>query len=506
MGSEPDPASPRPRPMRRRGRSGETEPPTRHRGPRCRPVVSPRARFLLVLALGLVVGCRETPTETHGDVPAPEVYNPDWTQATHGRTTPHYGVVFPQTSVNTLEIRMTAAQWAGIVTNMRALLGFEFGDRRVPFGVFPTGDPDYVDVTVTFNGKRWRNVGFRLKGNSSLAAAWRLGSYKLPFRLHFDRYEELYPPIRNQRFYGFQELTFAPGYGDNSLLREKIAADVFRMAGVPAAATAFYRVYIDFGAGPRYSGLYTMVEAVDDTMIQDQFGESSGTVYKPTSRFDSFVEAQFERKNDTPATFTDVRALVERLNSSQRQSNPAVWRAHLEQVLDVEHFLRWLATNTALVNWDTYGAVAHNVYLYGHSTRGLVWIPWDLSESMHGSPGITGVSGPGLGGGLLRVGMSLTLNEIPASWPLIRFLIEDPVYAERYRSHLRSVRATVFEGSSLEEMVDRYHALISPHVVGPGGEVPGNTFLPSPGAFVASPDALKTHVRNRRALLSQFLP
>jgi spore coat protein CotH len=145
-------------------------------------------------------------------------------------------------------------------------------------GGFPAADPDYVAVSLKFNGKQWTNVGFRLKGNSSLTSSWRQGIYKLPFRLNFDWFEDQIPVVKNQRFYGFDELSMSSGFSDNSLIHEKLASDIFRMAGVPAARTAFYRVYIDFGQGLKYCGLYTMVEVIDDTMIEDQFGAATGNI------------------------------------------------------------------------------------------------------------------------------------------------------------------------------------------------------------------------------------
>src|SRR3712207_7571114 len=57
--------------------------------------------------------------------------------------------------------------------------------------------------------------------------------------------------------------------------REKLMADVLRDAGIPAARTAFYRVFIDFGSGLRYCGVYTAVEVVENTMIQTQLDRKS---------------------------------------------------------------------------------------------------------------------------------------------------------------------------------------------------------------------------------------
>ncbi len=243
------------------------------------------------LGLGLALaGCRADPASADGRG------NPDWTAATHGDgVAPDYATVLPQEAVGTLEIQMRADQWAAIRANVRGILGYDFGAGAGAPGGAPPGaarpDPDYVDVTLTFRGTRWEHVGFRLKGNSSLSGAWRAGNYKLPFRLHFDWFEDRFPAIDNQRFHGFQELSFSPGYNDQSLIREKVAADLFRAAGIPAARTAFYRVYIDFGAGRRYVGVYTMVEVIDDTMVRDQFADAGANLYKPTSNLRTFAAA-----------------------------------------------------------------------------------------------------------------------------------------------------------------------------------------------------------------------
>jgi len=458
---------------------------------------------IAVAGLLSLASCRDNPADPASpDDPLEE--NPDWTEATHGEVPPAYGVVFPQDAVNRLEIVMTSADWAAVRSNMKALTGVDFGAGATGPGHNPSADPAYISVTVRFDQKRWTRVGFRLKGNSSLGSAWNRGIYKLPFRLNFDRFEDAYPAIHNQRFYGFSELSMSPGFADNSLIREKSGADIFNAAGVPAAHTAFYRVYIDFGAGLKYCGVYTMVEVIDDTMVDDAFAQDQGNLYKPESRLQSFSQAQFEKKNNvSQADWSDIQAFLGALNSSLRTSNPEQWRANLEARFDVDHFLRWLAVSNAIVNWDSYGSMPHNYYLYHHSTRGIVWIPWDHNETLIGSPGITGSVGVPPGP---KAGLSLTMNEVTPAWPLIRFLLDDTVYSARYRELLRAFRDQVFTTEAMDALFERYHALIAPWVTGPDGEQPGYTFLPGQPAFVQALGELATHVQNRRALLAQFLP
>lgn len=452
------------------------------------------------------ISCRKNPAVTDVSSNADTLsYNPDWTYISHGNAEPDYTVVFPQQSVNKIEITIGSSRWNSIKSNMKSLFGYDFGANTGAGGSFPSTETDYVDVAMNFNSKQWKNVGFRLKGNSSLAQAWGQGNYKLPFKLNFDKFEDNYPAIKNQHFYGFEELSFSPSFRDQSLIREKVTSDIFRMAGIAAAQTAFYRVYIDFGAGLKYCGLYTAVEIPEDNMIKKQMGEESGNVYKPESKLASFVQTEFEKKNhETAANYSDVQAFVTALNSSLRTSNAAQWRTNLEAVFNVDYFLKYLAVNNAIVNWDSYGNMAHNYYLYNHSVNKLTWIPWDHNEALSGSPGITG-SGTGTGPAN-HTGLSLSMNEVSSSWPLIRYIADDAVYMATYKAYLKSFKDNVFTESAMNSLLDQYYNLITTYAVGTNGVQSGYTYLTSSSSFTSALTELKTHVTNRRTLISSYIP
>lgn len=447
-------------------------------------------RWGFVIALVVLLGCEDSETPP---VIEEELIPADWTDLTHGNNVePDYETIFPQDQVNTLEIVLGSTNWKSIRTNMKNLFGYDFGSISTPPNGIPASEPDYVPVSVKFNGKEWYKVGFRLKGNSTLGSSWRNGIYKLPFRLNFDRFEDTYPQLKNQRMYGFKELSMSPGAMDPSLLREKVGSDIFRMAGIPSAQTAFYKVFIDFGAGLKYCGIYTMVEVVDDTLIKEQFGSDTGNLYKPESTFASFVLSKFEKKNnETENNYEDVVSLINTLHSGLRLQNPEQWRADLEENFDADHFMKWLAVNTTMQNWDTYGRMAHNYYLYNDPAGGLTWIPWDNNESLsnRGNSGLT-------------IGLETVSND----WPLIRYLMDDPVYAERYREHMQQFLTEVFTTSNINTMLDQYYTLISPYVTGPQATETGKySQLPNTSAFTAAQATLKQHISTRIQVASDYL-
>lgn len=473
----------------------------------------------------------------------------NWSEDTHSNSAaPDYDVVFPQDEVNRIDITINPNVWQTALDDMTANYG-EFGsrslvmpgDRRPQNGGGPlsggeaggaqppdgeqqlpgrgaqppggdggrrpenggmgmpgwnTGDdnPIWIPISIDFEGDTWTGVGFRFKGNSSLRSSWDNGALKLPFRLDFDQFEDDYPETEDQRFYGFQKLTFSSNFSDASYLREKITADLFRKAGVPAAHTAFYEVYMDYGEGPVYLGLYTMTEVIEDTVIAEQFADDDGNVYKPDGNGASFAkgsfnEASFDKQtNEDEEDWSDVAALYEALHAESRTTDPAAWRAGLEAVFDVEGFLAYLAVNQVVQNWDTYGNIGHNYYLYNDPATGLLtWIPWDHNMALNANVGV-------------REPLSISLDEVTEQWPLIRYLLDDAVYHAHYVADVKTFIATVFDPDALEDRYGELAALIEAAV-----RAEGEGDAQSRAVFYKAIEALAQHTYERYEAASKYV-
>jgi hypothetical protein len=319
-------------------------------------------------------------------------------------------------------------------------------------------DPMYVPVTIRADDKSWTHVGMRYKGNSSLARFRRSGSSKLPFRLDFDRFEKEFPDTRKQKFHGFRSLTFASNANDESQLRELLASELLRDRGVNAARAALYRVYVDTGSGEQYWGLYTAVEdPADEAFLDSQFGNHDGNLYKPEgATWAQFSPDAFGKKNHkAKEDFSDVQAAVAALNAPR--TNAAAWRKTLEARFDVDAFLRWLAVNTLMNNWDAYGRMAHNYYVYADPARGgrLVWIPWDHNEAFSLGGGM---------GGWGRGESDLLHSDAGSQWPLLSVLLQDPDYGARYRSELKRAMEGLGDPAAFAKRAAYLHKLIVPAV------------------------------------------
>jgi spore coat protein CotH len=114
-------------------------------------------------------------------------------------------------------------------------------------GDFTSTNPIWVPATVAFNGRTWTNVGVRFKGNSTLSNGWRNGTDKLPLKLDFDEFEEDYPEIDGQRFYGLR--IFLSNNQNEDVHAETVAYSLLEEAGLPASKTA--RQIADHGEARR---------------------------------------------------------------------------------------------------------------------------------------------------------------------------------------------------------------------------------------------------------------
>jgi|GEM_PF-382095 len=420
----------------------------------------------------------------------------DWTEASHSNdVVPNFDEVFDDTQVKRLDFVVTEARWQSMLDDMTATYG-EFGQRTAGNGLIDTDDdPIFVPAEVFYNGKQWYRVGIRFKGNSSLQSSWQQGILKLSFKLDFDEYEDDYPQIKNQRFYGFKKFSLKNNYNDKSFMREKVASEVFKNAGLAVSHTAFYTLYIDHGNGPEYFGLYTLVEEVDDTLIDTQFSSDDGNLYKPedsgaTFAEGSFSEEDFEKKtNEDDADWSDILTLFDVLHDDTATTDSETWRTNLEAIFDVDSFLKYLAINGIIQNWDTYGLMPHNYYLYNNpETSTLTWIPWDNNEALQN----------GNRGGSLALDFS---NLESNSWPLIEKLYSDESYKASYEDYLSEVIGYAFETDQIQATYASYSALIEPYAT---TEMPGYSFLDGPSDFYSAVDALNEHAESRAEAVSSY--
>jgi hypothetical protein len=156
----------------------------------------------------------------------------------------------------------------------------------------------------------------------------------------------------------------------------------------------------------------------------------------------------------------------------------------------VDTCLEWLAINTTIENWDAYGNMSHNYYLYHDSDSGqLEWISWDHNEAMSARTAGRGGRGPG------GMSVSLDMAAVNENWPLIRYLLDDPVYYGLYLDYLAETITGPFDPDHMAEAYQTWAELIEPYAATDVGAE----------AFDAAVKQLIDHAYQRVETVQEFL-
>lgn len=298
---------------------------------------------------------------------------------------------------------------------------------------------------LTEDGKTYKDVGLRYKGNASYMASSR--SLKRNIKFEFDHYDD------KGRYHGLKTINLNAGAIDASRAREAVSYSVFRAAGVPAPRTAF--ALLTLTVPGKYDrelvGLYTMVEQVDKSFLKDRFQNGKGLLMKPERlRGLEYFGEDWERYKERyqpkhEPTKKEAQRLIEFTKLINRGSDEQ-FRKDIGSYLDIEGFLRFIAVNAMVVNLDSFLTLGHNYYIYlNPETNKFVFIPWDLDLSMAGFPMA--------GSPDQQTDLSLT-HPYPGENRLMDRLMAIQEVNERYQKILRELSATCFSKEKLLKDLD----------------------------------------------------
>ncbi|WP_026477453.1 CotH kinase family protein [Alkaliphilus transvaalensis] len=132
---------------------------------------------------------------------------------------------------------------------------------------------EYIMVDVIVNGRKFKNVGIRPKGNSSLTQVASSESDRYSFRLKFDQY------IKGQTCFGLESFVVNNIHADNTYMKEYVSYELMQKIGVDAP----YFGYADIKVNGENWGLYLAVELYNKSYEQRVFGDTAGMLYNVKS-------------------------------------------------------------------------------------------------------------------------------------------------------------------------------------------------------------------------------
>ena len=309
--------------------------------------------------------------------------------------------------------------------------------QRRDFGSFFSGAPNekpytYVKANLWIDGIKIESIGLRKKGLFG-SSDERRPSIKIKFDEYLDQ-----DPVK-----GISRLTLNNNKQDATQMSQYLTYKLFREAGVHAPRASFAHVTVN----DRDLGIYTHVESIRKPFLTHSFGIKTGALYEGTLTdfYPKTVEKIEVKSNDKKG----VRVVPTRL-ANMLGNEGDLTLAELEQVIDVENFMRYWALEGAVQFWDGYASNQNNYYFYVNPQNGLgYFIPWGADASfnrrnMFGSRG----------GNKAIYAQSMLTNRLYAL---------DGI-PERYRQTMLGLLDQVWIEEDLLADIDRVEELITPHL------------------------------------------
>lgn len=311
-------------------------------------------------------------------------------------------------TINTIEITFQESNWDYILDQMYA-----------------AGDEDRLIGTATINGEFYDSVGVRYKGNSS----YNPNQVKNPLNIKLDYV------INDQTIEGYGTIKLANGFKDPSFIREVLGYEIARKY-FPASLSNYSNVYIN----GTHLGLYTSDQSVDKFFMQSNFGSNentrlkgeittsgppSGGVWEYYGQDSSDYYGYYDLKSDYG--WSELINFLDTLNNNTE---------YVEQVLNIDRHLWFLAFSNLIVNLDGPINNPQNHYLYKDHNGLFNTIPWDLNECF-------GVFGSHQTLGNLNTyqlqHFSPDANISQSSFPVVSKIISNETYHKIYIAHMKTI-------------------------------------------------------------------
>lgn len=224
------------------------------------------------------------------------------------------------------------------------------------------------------------NIGFRLRGNTSRA------SQKKSFKVSFNTFEQ------GREYKGLDKMNLNGEHNDPTIMRSKLSWDIFEKIGVPAPRANHVKLFIN----DEYHGLYLNVEHIDDEFVNNRFGTDAGNLYKNLYPADlSYISENpddykwspewadrrvYDLKTNTfEDDYSDLASLIGFLENSTNED----FESQIEDYINLDGVIRWMAVEILTGNWDDYWYNQNNFYLYFNPNDGrFEFIPYDYDNTL----------------------------------------------------------------------------------------------------------------------------
>jgi spore coat protein CotH len=238
-------------------------------------------------------------------------------------------------------------------------------------------EDDYYRADFVWNGYAQNGVGIRSRGSSSRSPV------KPSLKIDFSRYDS------KRTFAGLKSLILRNMIQEVPMMREHLSLLFMRRLGLPASRATHARLYVN----GEYSGLYLLVEDIDERFLAERFPGAIGDLYE----YEWIEPYYFEYRGPDPAAYSPVPFKPQtNKKTGDVAALPALFRAinessdddfvtQVDAVLDLRHLVNYLAAESFLTETDSLLSTdgVTNFFLYRLPATGrFLFLPWDKNATL----------------------------------------------------------------------------------------------------------------------------
>ncbi|MCH2124117.1 MAG: CotH kinase family protein [Pirellulaceae bacterium] len=317
-------------------------------------------------------------------------------------------------------------------------------------------DHQYGRADVTMGHETLEEVGVRYKGNGTFVEGHHSGKYS--FKIDFNKYQD------EQEYRGLTKVNLNSCVSDPSMLREALSYELFKAAGIPVPRIAWAKVYLTVtGQKQReYQGLYELVEQVDKRFLKHHFGSAAGLLVKPSTfgifrylgeDWEDYHQGYYPKTTGTPELQQRMIAFARLIHLSEAET----FHDEIEDYLDIDPFLNFLAVNVILSNLDSFLGGSQNYYAYLHpETKKVLLLPWDLDHSF-GTLGLLGTPDS-------RRDLTIYQPHVGDDHPLVARILDIPEYRQAYLERIEQLLEGPFAKAKMFQQIDAAGSFLRPLV------------------------------------------
>ncbi len=287
----------------------------------------------------------------------------------------------------------------------------------------------YVRCTIRENDDIiYRSVGIKLKG---AAGSFREIDDRPALTLNMDKFAK--HKGKKQAFHGLDKFHLNNSVQDESYLNELICSELCRTAGVATPRVSHARVWIN----ERDVGLYVLKEGFDKKFLKRHFADPNGNLYD--GGFLQDIDVDLEKDSGDGE---DDRSDLHALKAACEEPDPEKRWPLIEERLDVDKFLSFVALEMMTCHWDGYSFNKNNYRIYFDPTNQKAYFLTHGMDQMFGDPGAPVLDHPG--------------TIVAAA------VMQNPVWRAKYRERLRELLPLFAPADKLIARVDAVQPRLRP--------------------------------------------